>query len=65
MAISISGVLAEIRAKVLEIRQQPKPEVYTEDGYLRYPEPWGGNTVYPQPDVLPEIEYDWRDEDKS
>ena len=52
---SISVVLADIRAKMLEIRQQPKPEVYTESGHLRNPEPLGGRTVYP---IYPDNSYE-------
>lgn len=63
MEKSISEVLAEIREKVAGMK--PKKTIYNDEGYITNPEPWGGNTVYPQPDVLPEIEYDWRDEDKS
>ena len=63
MGTSISEVLAKIREDVSKL--EPRKAIYNEEGYLTNPEPWGGSTVYPQPDVLPEIQYDWRDEDKS
>lgn len=55
MEKSISETLAEIRTKMLEIRQQPKPEMYTESGHLINPEPWGGRTVYP---IYPDNSYE-------